>query len=80
MLKLIYRTLALLMWLIMSSAYAQVDVVSPAQVLGVAEDKRIFSHGEVEHYFNHLAAAYPDRIKKVPYARSWQDQIGRAHV
>jgi len=42
------------------------------QVLGHAAGERISAPNEVRRWFNALAAAYPDRIRLVPYAKSWQ--------
>ena len=43
-----------------------------AEVLGAAPGTRITAPEEVIRYFRALEAAAPDRVKVVPYARSWQ--------
>ncbi|MEL7303911.1 MAG: hypothetical protein AAGJ53_09485 [Pseudomonadota bacterium] len=41
-------------------------------VLGHAPGERITTHADTRRYFEALAAAAPDRIKVVPYAKSWE--------
>ena len=42
------------------------------QVLGHAPGEWIVSHAEILKYVNALAEAAPDRLKVVPYAKSWE--------
>ncbi|NCO20209.1 MAG: peptidase M14, partial [Gammaproteobacteria bacterium] len=44
------------------------------QVLGYAPGAKISSPEQVRQWFEALAEHYPDRIRLVPYATSWQDR------
>lgn len=44
------------------------------RVLGKASGERITPSADVIRYFRALEQAAPDRIKVIPYARSWQDR------
>ncbi len=44
------------------------------QVLGYAPGEQITWHGDAVRYFEALAAATPERVRVVDYARSWQSR------
>ncbi|WP_290611361.1 M14 family metallopeptidase [Arsukibacterium sp. UBA3155] len=47
-------------------------VASVEQVLGFPLASRIAEPAQIKQYFEQLAQAHPNRIKLVPYAKSWQ--------
>lgn len=48
------------------------DVATVEQVLGYPLGQRISEPAAIARYFEQLAANHPERIKLVPYAKSWQ--------
>lgn len=45
---------------------------SPAEVLGYPIASRISSPDAIEHYFNQLAAQFPEQVRMIHYGQSWE--------
>ncbi len=48
------------------------DIASVSQLLGHNFGERISEPADISRFFEQLAQRYPDRIKLVPYGKSWQ--------
>lgn len=53
-------------------SHYQQEIATVEQVLGYPLGQRITETAAVTRYFEQLAADHPERIKLVPYAKSWQ--------